>query len=124
MFSWSGVVKKLFGVFFILGSTFSAAFAAIPVVARVTDAGTNADGSVFVVFDRGVVNCDNKGLKRFDVANDHPAKNQVLLIGMTALSTFASTKIYIESCQKGVPVFTDGKAYFQLTAEKAAPLNK
>jgi|GEM_PF-6690524 len=109
---------------FVVSSVMSSAFAASPVIARMTDAGTNGDGSVYVAFDRPVVICDNKGLKRFDVANDHPAKNQVLLIGMTALSTFSSTKTYIASCQNGVPQFTPGKAYFQLTAEKAAPLSK
>ena len=120
IFSRAGWISVLF----VVSSAMSSAFAASPVIARVTDAGTNGDGSVYVVFDRPVVMCDNKGVKRIEVTNDHPAKNQVLLIGMTALSTFSSTKTYIASCQNGVSQFTPGKAYFQLTTEKAAPLSK
>lgn len=47
------------------GLTMSSAFAFGPVVARVTDAGTNSDGSAYVIFDRPVVNCDKKDLNRF-----------------------------------------------------------
>ena len=97
--------------------------AANAVVARVTDAGTNADGSVFVLFDRPVANCNGKNINRLDVANEHPAKNQVLLVAVTALASFGHTKTTLPACQDGAPQFTTGKSSIQLTADKAPPLS-
>lgn len=89
-----------------------------PVTAKVIGTGTYDDGSIYIFFDRTISTCRTEG--RIDLAAEHPAKEQVLSIAMTAFVSGKSVRIQAGSCVGDNPKFgTVGDSYFYLTNENS-----
>ena len=106
-------MKPIAGIVLLLAAFSANANTMSAVLAKVTGAGTYADGSVYVFFDRPISSCST-GNGRIDIAAGSPARDQVLSIAMTAFVSGRSVKIRPASCDGQSSVF-DGSSYFYLS---------
>ena len=84
-----------------------------PVDTTVTGAGTYGDQSIYVFFADAISGCSDT--LRIDLAANHPARDNVYTIAVTAFATGAPVRIRPALCNGGVPLFDSSKnSYFYL----------
>lgn len=83
------------------------------VTTTITGTGTYDDGSIYIFFASAISGCSTED--RLDIAANHPAKDQILAIAMTAFTSGKSVRIRPGGCIGSTPNFgTVGDSFFYL----------
>lgn len=80
------------------------------VLTQVVAVGSYGDQSIFVMFQDVISGCS--GRVRIDLAANHPARDNVYSVAITAFSTGTSVRVRPDLCDGDIPIFDSTKNSF------------